>query len=245
MEIWNRGTRPRTYNTSFSFPNSFLSFALFSFVRFSSLRVIRPLSPRIQAVTVATQVRDTEVSAEGHRKGEEWTRTDGFLSPSRLLLAVFLQRSPVHPFSPSRPCPIRCSKKSIRFSLPTRPVVFPFLETVVSVSLCCFLSRLQRDTLFASYCQEKSNQNMKAPSRGDKEGQDDQGGLNARGALGWGHRVSGTADRACMYSCLELLLLRDATRRFEDKHRSSRNSSSTRIYEPSMTCPENVTNRLV
>lgn len=76
-------------------------------------------------------------------------------------------------------------------------------------------------------------------SRRDKEGQDDLGGLNARGA--W--FGAGTADRACIYSCLELLL-RDSTRRFEDKHRSSRNSS-TRIHGSSTTCPENGTNRLV
>lgn len=118
------------------------------------------------------------------------------LSSSHFALRTLLPSSAFSCQSPPHLPPlglIRCSKKSIRLSLPTRSSVFSFYGACVRstlflslrfslslsvyfILLSLFLSLPRCDTLFASHA-ERSHYNERE-RRGAKR-QDDSGGLNA------------------------------------------------------------------
>ena len=110
---------------------------------------------------------DAEDSTEGHRTGEGWKKR--FL-PSRpysfrMSCCPFSAISSPSPISVS---PIRCSKKSIRLSLPPRFIVFSFYGTVLFIPPYSFLSRLQCDTLRHALRGEPL-QRVESGTRGIKE----------------------------------------------------------------------------
>lgn len=147
-EIWNKGTRPRNMSSSPLLPLFSLSFPLL--LSFRAIHLLRVLfNSSLESRLLPWQHRYGTLKTSPKATGQErdgGKRKDS--SPSRPLPAS--SRCPSSaissPSSASSVSPIRCSKKSIRLSLPTRFQRLLFLRHGPA-SPRCFLSRFQRDTL--------------------------------------------------------------------------------------------------
>lgn len=166
-EIWNKRTRPRNTSPSSPFPLC----ALFSFLSLSELSICSASSPTLlwnlgcYRGNTGTGRRRLHRRPSDRREMEENAKIPSFSRPPS-----FASLSPSSAISSpslvSSVSPIRCSKKSIRLSLPTRSVALSFCDTVLSVSPCCFLSRL-RARHIASHVERRAAHNERDVARGE------------------------------------------------------------------------------
>lgn len=234
-EIWNKRTRPRNMSFSILFPLH----ALFSSPSLWAIHLLCVFSnSSLESRLLPWQHRYAEDFTEGHRTREGWKKTQRLL-PSRpfsfISLSFFSDLLPIFRL-------LRLADQMFEKINKTLPADSFYRLLFLRHGPLCFsllLSLSAPTRHFASHV-ERRIATMREKWRAGIKGVRWLRRVECtRGALRWGHRVSGTADRMSMYSCLDLLL-RDPTSR---KHRSFSRNLPTRMYV-AMSCPENITDRL-